>query len=74
MRTYCCKRMDEHLHRKCKLHRNRYDCPDALIAVSRGKYSLIIHDGGQLGIEINYCPWCGAKLGDKSPLKPKRNS
>jgi len=46
----------------CDLHPNRFDCPDALIALVRGGYGLIVHDGGQSVIQISYCPWCGAGL------------
>jgi hypothetical protein len=53
--------MDQDLNQKCNQHKNRYDCPDALIAVNRGEYGLIIHDGGPSYIVINFCPWCGTK-------------
>lgn len=26
------------------------------------EYGIIIHDGGNSSIIINYCPWCGKKL------------
>ena len=26
------------------------------------EYGLIVHDGGQSYITINFCPWCGEKL------------
>jgi hypothetical protein len=34
-----------------------------MIAFSEGHYGLLIHDGGSSSIEINFCPWCGAQLG-----------
>jgi uncharacterized protein DUF6980 len=46
----------------CSQHPNRDDCPDALVAVVRGGYGLMIHDGGSSVIEMAFCPWCGAKL------------
>ena len=26
------------------------------------EYGVPVHDGGQSHIQINFCPWCGAKL------------
>src|SRR5580700_6803620 len=62
MSKHCCERMDWDLDQKCDMHKNRYDCPDFLIAVVRGGYGLIVHDGGSSVIQINFCPWCGAEL------------
>jgi hypothetical protein len=64
MSVHCCDRMDEDLNQKCDQHKNRYDCPDNLITVNRGRYGLIIHDGGPsyiksafvLGAVQNYQP------------------
>lgn len=49
---------------ECSTHRNRYDCPDALVDYSprHGEYGIIVHDGGSSSVTISYCPWCGAKL------------
>lgn len=39
------------------------DCPDVLVRqFSSGMFVLPIHDGGDSGVEICYCPWCGSKL------------
>jgi hypothetical protein len=46
----------------CDTHPDRMDCPDAFIAEVRGGYGLIVHDGGQSVIAIDFCPWCGAQL------------
>ena len=62
MSVHCCDRMDYDLNQKCEIHESRADCPDALIAFVRGGYGLVVHDGGSSFIEIQYCPWCGAKL------------
>jgi hypothetical protein len=62
--------MQYDLSHKCKVHKSRSDCPDALIEKVRGGYGLIIHDGGSGIIEIGFCPWCGSKLpkiGDEVP-------
>jgi hypothetical protein len=45
MNGHCCERMQYELASKCQEHVDRYSCPDALIAVVRGGYGLIIHDG-----------------------------
>jgi len=62
MSAHCCERMDHDLADKCDVHRNRFDCPDALIAVVAGDYGLIVHDGGSSVVGIRFCPWCGSKL------------
>lgn len=28
------------------------------------EYGIVIHDGGNSSVLINYCPWCGKKLPD----------
>jgi hypothetical protein len=63
--------MDYDLNQKCDLHQDRLECPDALIDVVRGGYGLIIHDGTRSVIEINFCPWCGAKLPPIGDLQPE---
>jgi hypothetical protein len=62
MSIHCCDRMDYDLNQRCNQHENRFDCPDALINLSKGSYGLIVHDGASSVIEINFCPWCGIKL------------
>lgn len=49
----------------CEQHPDRFDCPDCLVEylTRTDEYILIIHDGGSSGISIEFCPWCGAKLG-----------
>jgi hypothetical protein len=66
MSVHCCERMDRDLNRSCAEHESPYDCPDALIDLVRGRYGLIVHDGGPSVIEINFCPWCGVNL-SKTP-------
>ena len=60
--TRCCERMNADLHRKCSIHQDRTDCPDAFIAEMNGGYGLMVHDGGSSAVEISFCPWCGARL------------
>jgi hypothetical protein len=74
MSVHCCDRMDQDLNQKGNQHKNRYDCPDALIVVNRGEYGLIIHDGGQSYIAINFCPWCGTKLPPNELRLPAENA
>ena len=62
MSKHCCDRMDADLDQTCDIHPNRHECPDNLVAIVRGGYGLIVHDGGGSVIEIAFCPWCGAKL------------
>jgi hypothetical protein len=62
MPMHCCDRMDYDLNQTCELHTDRFDCPDALIAITDGQYGIIVHDGGSSIIVIAYCPWCGSKL------------
>jgi hypothetical protein len=59
---HCCDRMEHDLNQKCEIHEDRSDCPDAFIAFDKGRYGLLVHDGGSSSIEIKYCPWCGSKL------------
>lgn len=66
METPCCDRMAGELNQTCRIHTDRAACPDAMIAAVRGGFGLYVRDGadgyGGSVIEINYCPWCGAKL------------
>ena len=50
-------------HINCK---NAFTGPDNIVCYSDilNEYGLIIHDGGESYVRINYCPWCGAKLPD----------
>lgn len=62
-RKFCCEIMKVHLTRDCTIH-DYIECADNVIAyLGRGKYGLLIHDGGSSVYSINYCPWCGKKLG-----------
>ena len=59
------------LQQVCDVHRDRFDCPDALVAVEKnGTYALIVHDGGRSTITIAYCPWCGTKLPTAEDVQP----
>ncbi|MBU0632390.1 hypothetical protein KKA17_07085 [bacterium] len=66
MKQHCCSDMEDNLKFDCKIHKDKYECADALISYSSkfDEYGLLIHDGGTSSISINYCPWCGKKLPD----------
>ena len=63
---HCCESMKKRINFKCTKHKNKYDCPDAIIEYipKFDEYGIIIHDGGSSYILINYCPFCGKKLPD----------
>jgi len=60
--TICCDRMKFDLGQNCETHSSRFECPDALISKDKRGYGIIVHDGGNSSIGINFCPWCGASL------------
>lgn len=67
--TYCCAMMTENLTNKCDTHKNRDECPDALLSVySKGEIGLMIHDGSDSYIQINHCPWCGLLIKPREKL------
>lgn len=61
---HCCASMVNALTLDCKLHSDKFDCPDVLISYSEkfNEYGIIIHNGGTASSRISYCPWCGKKL------------
>lgn len=61
---YCCDMMQYFMQNKCNIHNNRFECPDCIIDYNEKEkeYGIIIHDGGQSYIRINFCPWCGHRL------------
>ena len=64
---YCCDDMKMQIEYSCVLHKNNMNsCPDKIIAYTEKSdtYGLIIHDGGESVINIDYCPWCGKKLNE----------
>ncbi|WP_242417410.1 DUF6980 family protein [Sphingomonas panni] len=65
MADYCCDQMQEDLERRCAVHEDRSDCPDAFIGRASGGYGLLIHDGGSSMIAISFCPWCGTRLPER---------
>lgn len=61
----CCEKIKKTLDFECK-EQSPFDCLDALIYYSEqfDEYGIIVHDGGQSYVKIDYCPWCGTKLPD----------
>ena len=68
---YCCDKMEEKVSYKCIQHTNIFDCPDNLIYYTEtfNEYGIIIHNGGQSYICIEYCPWCGTKLPESKRME-----
>lgn len=67
MSEACCDMMHTNVSGTCDQHPDRFDCADALIhRWEDGCYGIIIHDGGRSGVQIAFCPWCGAKLPEKA--------
>ena len=62
--THCCDSMKYHAVFKCQTCQDEYECADSIIIYSPkfDEYGLIIHDGGNSKISIQYCPFCGVKL------------
>lgn len=62
--TKCCADMSDRLHHDCSMHPDPFDCPDAVVVRSGpGKYGIPVHDGGSSYISIQFCPWCGKRIG-----------
>jgi hypothetical protein len=61
----CCEDMARALNPECQQHEDVFDCPDTLIHRSDqyGCFGIIVHDGGHSSIKIDFCPWCGERLG-----------
>jgi len=61
---HCCDVMRRNINHRCDIHANPFDCPDNLIyyGESTNTYGIIIHDGGESFLTIQFCPWCGKRL------------
>lgn len=69
---YCCNMMKINSEFKCSKHKDQNLCPDKIInRFENGTTGIIIHDGGNSMIKINYCPWCGKKISENK-LKFKK--
>ena len=63
-KKYCCEAFRHHITHTCKEHPNPFECPDTILIYKElsKKVGIIIHDGGESYIQIQYCPWCGKKI------------
>ena len=61
---HCCEKMAYFVNQRCEVHDNAFACPDMILLYDKkfDEYGIIIHDGGESFISIDYCPWCGKKL------------
>ena len=62
-KLYCCEQMQTQIVIE-NLEFPPFSNPDNFIYYNEkfDEYGIIIFDGGQSYIIINYCPWCGKKL------------
>jgi len=62
--SHCCEKMRLSVMYECYRGHGKWECVDILIHYNEvvDEYGLIIHDGGESFVMINYCPWCGNKL------------
>lgn len=62
--AHCCDEMIRAVSASCDAHRDRFDCPDALVSylAKFDEYGIIVHDGGSSSMSIQFCPWCGSRL------------
>lgn len=60
----CCKFMEENALLQQPDDDDAFVNSDKLVYYNEmfDEYGLIVHDGGQSYIIINFCPWCGEKL------------
>jgi hypothetical protein len=63
-KSFCCEKMADKV--EASINQNgetKHEDVDIVMNRSRdGVYGIPIHDGGTSFIEINNCPWCGARL------------
>jgi len=63
-KVFCCESMKENTLLQQPNDDVAFASSDKLIYYNEifGEYGLIVHDGGQSYIIVNFCPWCGKKL------------
>lgn len=61
----CCHMMKVHLNVPCKQHEDPFDCPDSTIVgpPKSSGWGIPVRDGSHSYITIEFCPWCGTKVG-----------
>lgn len=60
---FCCEDLQQEVEYRCDVHRDPYECADNVIVKEKKYFGLPIHDGGASFVRINFCPWCGTRLG-----------
>lgn len=60
----CCDDLARAMKLDCDKCRNGFECADVLVHYSEqhNHYGLIVHDGGESWVKIDFCPWCGSRL------------
>ncbi len=68
MEKHCCQEMESRISESFdEAGEIKYDAVDVVINKwKNGTYGIPIHDGGTSMIVINFCPWCGKKLFEKT--------
>jgi len=61
--VHCCEQMNMKISMNCSEH-DKFSCPDTPIYYDEvfDEYGLIVFDGGESYILMEFCPWCGKKL------------
>jgi hypothetical protein len=54
--------MNEHVVTNCNDDCFNDNCSLIYYGEKFDEFGIIIHDGGNSFLEINYCPWCGKRL------------
>jgi hypothetical protein len=68
----CCEAMRAQMNWICHLHKDPFECSDALVhRFKDGTMGLIIHDGGGSISRISFCPWCGTPTQRSTERNPK---
>ena len=62
--------MEYYININCDKHKNLFECPDCILYHQHNsdEYGIIVHDGGESYIAIQYCPWCGKKLSNQCDI------
>lgn len=64
--SHCCDAMRTELARHGGEGTSRPRSPDSLLEYvpKYDEYGIVVHDGGSSMVQIQFCPWCGARLPD----------
>ena len=75
MGDMCCEAMRYFSSNHCPVHHSPFECPDWLVLFDEtsNDYGIIVHDGGQSVVTIQYCPWCGSLLSPKEGSSERKS-